>query len=235
MLVSVIIPVYNGEKYIKEAIDSVLNQTYKNIEILVVNDGSTDGTAEIIRIYEGAVSGFHYIEHKKNLGVAAALNTGIENTGGIWIKWLSADDILRRDAVEKLINFVKEDRYNWRKTIYYTHYHRIDENGRVIAAFVEPVRPESDLWKFYYGNGSSTIIHRDVFKLCGLFDERYRHSEDYEFWLRATQVFGVKLKLINEYTLMYRNHPGQLTLTVGGQLDEQIKDTIRQRITEIKH
>ncbi len=232
MLVSVIIPVYNGEKYIKEAIDSVLNQTYKDIQIFVVDDGSTDGTNEIIRIYEGAITGFQMATHEKNYGIAAALNTGIKYAKGQWIKWLSADDVLRPNAIEKMIDFVKEDRYNWRKTIYYTHYHVIDENGRIKKAFTEPMRSESDLWQLYYGNGSSSIIHRDVFKLCGLFDESYRHSEDYEFWLRATQIYDVKLRLIPEYTLLYRNHPGQITNKVGGSLDAKIKNSIRTRISE---
>ncbi len=232
MLVSIVIPVYNGEKYIKEAIDSALNQTYKETEILIVNDGSTDGTQEIIRIYEGGIIGFHFIEHEKNYGIAAALNTGIENTKGQFIKWLSADDVLETNAVETMMKYALQDRYNWHKSIYYSHYHIIDENGNFKGEFKEPTRVESDLWSFFYGNGSSSLIHRDVFKLCGLFNEDFSHSEDYEFWLRATQLYGVKLKLVPEFTLRYRNHPGQLTNKVGGKNDAKIKATIRQRMSE---
>lgn len=233
MLVSIIIPAYNAEKYIEEAIDSALNQTYKNIEVIVVNDGSTDNTQTICES-SNPTRRIKIIE-KNNGGPASALNAGIRIAKGEWIKWLSADDILEPDAIEKLVAYLFEDRYNWRKSIYYTHYRIIDKDGKFIKKFTEPERVESDLWKLFYGNGSSSIIHQDVFKLCGLFDENLRHSEDYEFWLRATQIYDVRLKLIPIYSLRYRRHPDQLTNKVGGSLDEQIKDSIRERLTTLKH
>jgi len=218
-----VIPAYNAEKYIKEAIDSALNQTYKDIEVLVIDDGSTDNTID-------RIPGGVWLHRQKNGGPASALNSGIKAAKGEWIKWLSADDILEPDAIESIMKYVKD-----KKTIYYTHYTIIDKDGKFIKKFTEPERVESDLWKLFYGNGSSSIIHKDVFALCGLFDENLRHSEDYEFWLRATQLYGVRLRLIPQYTLKYRRHPDQLTNKVGGSLDQTIKDSIRQRLTTLKH
>ena len=221
------IPAYNAEKYIKEAIDSALNQTYKDIEILVCDDVSTDRTYKILEKYGDKIK---LLRHDWNAGPAFTLNSCIKQAKGEWIKWLSADDVLYPESIDMLMEHATDH-----KTIYYTHYTIIDKFGNYIKRFTEPERVESDLWKLFYGNGSSSIIHRDVFELCGLFDENLRHSEDYEFWLRATQLYGVRLRLIPEYTLKYRRHPDQLTNKVGGTLDAQIKDSIRQRLSTLKH
>lgn len=94
--ISVVIPVYNGENYLKEAIDSALNQTYENVEVLVVDDGSVDGTREIMNAYGDRIIGLH----KKNGGVATALNMGIAHMSGEYFAWLSHDDLMKPDACE---------------------------------------------------------------------------------------------------------------------------------------
>ena len=220
------ISVYNGIRYIRESLESALNQ--RKSEVIVVDDGSTDGTTEFLK--ELRQDKKFKVIFKENGGPASALNAGIRVAKGDWIKWLSADDILDANCVERLLEYAKD-----KKTIYYTHYVIIDKDGKFIKLFTEPERVESDLWKLFYGNGSSSIIHKDVFKLCGLFDENLRHSEDYEFWLRATQLYGVHLTLIPEYTLKYRRHPDQLTNKVGGTLDQTIKDSISSRLATLKH
>jgi len=223
VLVSIIIPAYNVEKYIKQAIDSALNQTLdkKKYEVIVVDDGSTDKTWEIMKQSEADV----ITRSDVNRGVAATLNEGICSAKGKWIKWLSADDVMLPNCLETLMKYVTD-----KDCIYYTHYGIIDQNGKHKRNLKEPVRNESDLWKFFYGNGSSSIIHRSVFDTCGYFDESLPHSEDYEFWLRATQIFGIRLRLIPEYTILYRNHPDQLTHKVGGTLDAKIKDKIKSQL-----
>lgn len=228
MLVSIIIPAFNAEKFIKDAIDSALNQTYKDTEIIVVDDGSTNSLP--VEFWEKYSPLIKIYCHKENRGIASALNTGIKMSKGEWIKWLSADDMLRPNAIEVMMKWVKE-----KNCIYYTHYHIINEKGKIKKEFREPARPESDLWNLFFGNGSSSLINKKVFEICGFFDESLKHSEDYEFWLRATQIYGMRLILIPEFTLLYRSHPDQLTHKVGGTLDVQIKDSIRKRITEIRH
>ena len=229
MLVSIIIPCYNGEKFLQEAIDSALNQTHRHIEIIVVDDGSTD-TSRVI-----AQNSNVQVISKKNGGIASALNAGIVNAKGNFIKWLSADDVLEPSAIEVMLHEISINSHDYHKAIFYTPYTIIDENGKKIADFKESERDESYLWTAFYGNGSSSLIHRSIFKLCGLFDESLPHSEDYEFWLRATQLFGVELILIPFVTLKYRYHVGQLTKKVGGSLDKQIKASIRARESEMLH
>lgn len=217
--VSVIIPVYNGEKYIRECIESVQKQTYDSFEIIVIDDGSTDSTLDILTQIDGIT-----VLIKPNGGTGSALNAGIRNAKGNWIKWLSADDVMYEDCLELMINYAQTTPLN-NNMIFYSHYDIIDENGKVFANFREPEHDTSQLWNFFFGNGSTSLIHRDVFERIGGFAE-IKHSEDYEFWLRAT-TNGVKMKLVPEYTIKYRRHPDQLTNKIGGSLDTEIKNSIR--------
>ncbi len=104
-LVSIIIPVYNGEEYLRRCLDSILNQTYKNLEIIVVNDGSTDSTKKIIDEYKDK-----RIKpiHKENEGVSEARNDGIEKSTGRYISFVDADDYIEPDFVEKMLNIIKK-------------------------------------------------------------------------------------------------------------------------------
>jgi GT2 family glycosyltransferase len=217
--VSIIIPVYNGEKYILEAVISALNQTIP-CEVIVVNDGSTDKTHELLC----GVPNITYLI-KPNGGTASALNIGIRNSNGNWIHWLSADDVLYEDAVEKMLKNIDNN-----EKIYYSNYDIIDENSGRIGEFIEPIernfrtREErfKELMGNYYGNGSSSMIHRSVFEKIGYFDESIQHSEDYEFMLRAISK-GIDLKLIPIKTLKYRYHSEQMTHKVGGSLNDVIR------------
>jgi len=226
VLVSVVIPTYNAGKYLREAIDSALNQTYKDVEVIVSNDASTDNTKVIMEEYHDRII---QIDSPVNKGTARALNLGIKNAKGDWIKWLSADDVLLPQAIESMLWCMTPEYDD--NTIFYTNYHIIDQNGRHLRDFVEPKTPP-DLWDKFYGNGSTSMIHRNVFEKCGMFDESLRFGEDYEFWLRCTQIYGVKLHLLPIFTINYRNHPEQLTHKVGGGNDRQIKDSIMQRIPQ---
>lgn len=107
-LVSVVVPVYNVKKYLKKCLDSLLAQTYKNLEIIVVDDGSTDGSEKIVdeygRIYEKVK-----VFHKKNGGLSSARNLGIKKAHGQWLMFIDSDDYIRHDCIYKLIELVTED------------------------------------------------------------------------------------------------------------------------------
>ena len=102
-LISVIVPVYNVEKYIKKCLDSIIYQTYKNIEIILVDDGSTDNSGIICDVYKERDKRIKVI-HKKNNGVSAARNTGIENANGKWISFVDSDDWIDKNYFEILIS-----------------------------------------------------------------------------------------------------------------------------------
>ncbi len=101
MKVSIIIPVYNSEKYLEEAMKSALNQSYHDTEIIAVDDGSTDSSPEILKKYSDKIT----IVTKQNGGQASAVNAGIKASTGDWIKWLGNDDILYPNAIEEFITF----------------------------------------------------------------------------------------------------------------------------------
>lgn len=232
MLVSIIIPVFNGIKYIRNAVYSALDQQgFRDFEVIAVDDGSTDDTTGALALIQSMNEDrLRVYRQEKNAGPASALNIGIKNAKGDFIKWLSADDMLYPYSLKRMMDYIsKLEPEEIKNTIFYTHYRIIDENGNFKRDLKEPGHPESYLWERFFGNGSSSLIHKNVFEKCGLFDEGLLHSEDYEFWLRATQIYGVKMHLIPEFLLMYRNHPDQLTHKVGGTLDNVIKEKIRER------
>src|SRR5690554_326028 len=123
-LVSIIIPVYNGENFLKEAIESALNQTYKNIEIIVINDGSTDNTESIALSFGDKIKYYK----KSNGGVSSALNLGIEKMSGEYFSWLSHDDLYHKDKIYEQILIAKKNNYN-ENLIIGTHVEIINEDG----------------------------------------------------------------------------------------------------------
>lgn len=183
-LVSAVIPVYNGSNYVREAIDSALAQTYKNMEILVIDDGSTDNTWEILQSYGDKIRTFH----KENGGVSTALNLGIKNMRGEWFAWLSHDDLWLPENIEKKMKFLKE---NPSYMMCYGEMDYINSEHKILKIYNSTGRwyPKSkmlrhllrcgcDIW------GITTLINRECFERIGLFNENLRYCQDYEFWYR---------------------------------------------------
>lgn len=131
-LVSIIVPIYNAEKFIKETIQTVLNQTYNKWELLLINDCSKDDSVKIIKEFEQKDSRIHLIELKNNSGAAIARNTGIENAKGRYIAFLDADDLWDKGKLEKQLNFIKKNNYEFT----FTSYEFTDENGNINGKIV---------------------------------------------------------------------------------------------------
>lgn len=214
MKVSIIIPVYNASKYIDECIQSALGQTYDDIEIIAVDDGSKDDSLQKLRKYIDKVK----VLSKENGGTPTALNAGIKQMSGEWFKWLSADDILEKNAIEVLINATKKLGDISKSCIFYSSYNLIDQEGKIVGEFIEPDYNNLEdfdknviLLDHYYGNGTTSLIHKSLFDRFGLFDEKVKFQEDYEFWLRCCIIHGCKLHLISNKLARYRLHEAQLT------------------------
>lgn len=213
---SIIIPAYNAEKYIKKTLESAILQMYNDYEIIVVNDGSTDRTAEIVSEYKSMVR----LITQPNKGTAAALNTGIKamNKNSGWFKWLSADDLLHENSLYHVKQEIQKLGDASKNTIFYTHYDIVDHEGNFVKEFIEPDYNKLSAFErnvilldHYYGNASSSFIHKSLFSKIGYFDETVGYAEDYEFWLRACLLHNVNLHLIPIKSLKYRVHSGQLT------------------------
>lgn len=207
--VSIIIPVYNGQKYLREAIDSALSQTYKNIEVIVVNDGSRDeGASERIALSYGKKIRYF---HKKNGWVASALNLGIKNMTGEYFSWLSHDDVYYPEKIESQIKFLakKQDK----KLVVFSDFDLIDEHSKVYANIAVKDFPSSkfklELIQSSPISGCSLLIHKSLFDQVGLFDEKNRTAQDYDMWFKLADVTSfVHLK---KRIIQSRVHRDQIT------------------------
>ncbi len=206
--ISIIIPVYNGEKYLREAIDSALTQTYGNIEVIVVNDGSTDGTEKIAQSYGEKIQ--YYA--KENGGVSTALNLAIKKSSGDYISWLSHDDVYYPEKIEKQISYLNKcsDNHN---VILFTDYDCIDGNSVVFKEVkldheLLEKKPEYALLRGMI-NGCTLLIPREAFNHCGLFDEGLKCTQDYDKWLEMMKEYN--FVHMSEKLILYREHEAQGT------------------------
>jgi glycosyltransferase involved in cell wall biosynthesis len=194
-LVTIVIPVFNGSNYLKEAVDSALAQTYTNLEIIVVNDGSQDnGLTEAIALAYG--DRIRYFS-KQNGGTSTALNIGIQNMRGDYFCWLSHDDLYHPECVEAQIKTLAD--LDEKTTITMTDLCTMDENYRIMCADTDysfhikewPLRAEARLHPIIYMklHGCQIMFHRSVFERVGLFDEEMLVAQDFEFFARAFREF----------------------------------------------
>lgn len=193
-LVSIIIPVYNGSNYLAEAIDSALEQTYKNIEIIVVNDGSTDNgkTERIAKSYGNKIKYYK----KKNGGVATALNFGIEKAMGEYISWLSHDDIYYKDKIRKSINRLREAKDKNISVLCSINF--INEYGQELYKGKFPDSNVENGLKLLingYINGCALLIPKIILK-DNMFDPALPTTQDYDLWYR---IFKSNDILLTQY------------------------------------
>ena len=209
--VTIVIPVYNGEKYVKYAIDSAVAQTYKNLEILVVDDGSSDKTPEIVKSYGNKV---RYIR-KENGGVSSALNLAIKKMKGEYFSWLSHDDTYEPNKIEREIAFLKEHNYLGKKVVVFADYYLIDKNGKLIAEAKKDHdeienKPEYNLLKGHI-NGLTLLIPKKAFDEYGEFDTQLSCAQDYEMWRKMMKTY--KFVHMPETIVSTRWHKKQTTHT----------------------
>ena len=178
-LVSIITPMYNSGKFIKDIIVSVLNQTYEEWEMIIVDDCSTDISPEIVKSYIDSESRIKYIKTDENRGVSNARNIALKNANGQYIAFLDSDDIWDKEKLEKQINFMKEKDC----AISFTSYELIDEDNRKLNKIVRVV-PSIDYKTLLKGNvlGCLTVII-DKSKLDFEIKMSGVRHEDYVLWL----------------------------------------------------
>lgn len=210
--VAIVIPVLNGTKYLPEAIDSVLAQTYRNFEIIVVDDGSTDGTWAIIEAYMASHPSIIRGIRKTNGGIASALNAGILAARSKYFAWLSHDDRFLPDKLEKQLALLK---HNPHAVGVYTDYSYIDAVGVRVGRVYAPWYPQAEMLRHFlqsvFINGSTLVIERACLIELGLFDEGLRYSQDAMMWVHL--IMRYPLAHIPEPLTEYRIHPEQTTST----------------------
>jgi glycosyltransferase involved in cell wall biosynthesis len=198
-LVSVVIPVFNGERFLREAVQSVIDQDYAPLEIIIVDDGSTDGTATVAKSLPETVRYLHQTNH----GPAAARNRGIEQARGDLIAFADADDLWPAHKLELQLPYLIKDA-------------RVDiVLGRIQQVRLsETVDGQTQSQEFadpaFSVNLGSAVIRKSVFERVGLFDETMRYSEDVDWFMRAREG-GATIVTIDAVTLLYRHHEQNMT------------------------
>ena len=202
-LVTIVLPVYNGAQYLSESIKSCLNQTYQNIELIIVDDCSTDNTPEIIYEYLKKDTRVKSICHKENRKLPAALNTGFKMAIGEYFTWTSDDNLYHPAAIEEMLIFMQK---NPEVNVVYTDYSIIDEKGLIIK---NQIVEEPDILKYRSCISACFMYQSKVYKCLKGFDEGLFLVEDYDFWLRAFRYFT--LKPLHKNLYFYRRHSKSLT------------------------
>ncbi|VAX32280.1 hypothetical protein MNBD_NITROSPIRAE02-1387 [hydrothermal vent metagenome] len=203
--VSVIVPTYNRARLLGRALQSILNQTYRDFEVIVVDDGSTDNTGEVVRSFSAL--DIRYIRHKNNKGEAAARNTGVLAARGDFIAFLDSDDEWLPEKLEKQMAVFQDQSPH--VGIVYSNMCEIERTGKKRLWKSPTFMPEDGYFHRralnyqVYGIGiGSSIVRRACFEKVGLFDERLSYYVDFDFFIRLSREFyfyHIKEPLMNYY------------------------------------
>lgn len=207
---SVIIPSYNQAIYLPSTLDSLLAQTYRDFEIIVVDDGSTDDTDTVLAHYQGQIQSIH----QDNKGLSSARNSGFAASRGEYIYFLDSDDLLLPNALENFVAYLDS---HPDCALVYSAWQQITSDGTRVLDEVHPhheghVLKELLLREFFFF-ASMTIIRRNALKKVGLFDEELTWSDDADMWLRLAQA-GCIFGYIDEPVVQYRVHMRSMSAAV---------------------
>jgi len=214
--ITVLMSVYNEEKYLREAVDSILNQTFENFEFLIINDASTDKTVKILESYNDPRIKIY--NNKKNIGLTKSLNVGLKMAKGKYIARQDADDISMPDRFEKQTDFLnKHDNY----AVVGTFARIINEHSEEIRPFRIPTE-DSDIRNFLKTDNcmvhGSVMIRMSTLLDMGFYNEDFERSQDYELWLRLTKKYYMR----NIPDFLYCRRMQSKTLKTSYILEQQL-------------
>ncbi len=206
--VTVLMSVYNGEKYLREAVDSILNQTFKDFEFIIINDGSTDKTLKILNSYNDPR--MKIINNKKNIGLTRSLNKGLSIAKGEYIARQDSDDISMPERLEKQVDFLERN-----KTVGLigTYSYIINGKGRILYKS-KSSRSEDISKNLIRGNvfaHGSVMFRKFLLEKVGAYREEFKTSQDYDLWLRLIEI--TKAFRISEFLYKWRLLPDSISAT----------------------
>ncbi|CAG9606590.1 glycosyltransferase family 2 protein [Pseudoneobacillus rhizosphaerae] len=206
-LVSVFMPVFNCEKYIKESLESILNQTYSNLEILIIDDGSTDNTIEIISSYND--KRIRLLKNGENKGIPFTRNRGLEESKGKYMAIMDADDIAFLNRIERQVNYMEVNKDIDVVASYFNIF-----GGRIKKSYKPKLfSPEEISAKLIFSNpiGNSTaFIRLETIKINKLkYNANYFVAQDYDMWVQISKVG--KISILPEILLEYRISSNNIT------------------------
>ncbi|STQ74765.1 glycosyltransferase family 2 protein [Grimontia hollisae] len=221
-LISIILPVYNGSRYLNDAIQSILAQTYKSWELIIVNDCSTDNSLEIANGWAKKDKRIKIYNNPENLKLPKSLNYGFSVSKGEYLTWTSDDNLLHKDFLLKMKKIL-DDGYDFA----YSNYNLIGD--KVGQRYVE--HPENIL--NYNIIGASFMYTRQVYDEIGNYDDTLFLLEDYDYWIRVYQKFS--LKRVNDFIYDYRVHGEALSSTRHVEIEMLTSEYILTKILELRN
>ncbi|HVV03781.1 MAG TPA: glycosyltransferase family A protein [Puia sp.] len=227
-LVSIVLPTYNGSRYIRQSIDSCLGQSFSDFELIIVNDCSTDNTAEIIEEYRKKDPRIKVIHNTFNKKLPLSLNTGFEQAQGKYHTWTSDDNYYAPGALEKMVHILTADP---NIDLVYTDYSLVDENGHVFG--VRKFNNIYDSFTDWLGCGACFLYKEQVFRMNKGYNPGAFLIEDYDFFMRAFLQFN--FYYLSGYDLyFYREHPSSLTSTQGDVVNDLAKIMVERQMAGLE-
>jgi glycosyltransferase involved in cell wall biosynthesis len=226
-LVSVILPVYNAEKFLKKSVRSVTAQSYKNLEIIIINDCSTDNSGLILEQLQKKDARIIILSNETNSGISKTLNKGIEKSNGKYIARMDADDICFNDRIEKQVSFLEE---NKSIAICGCSFIKIDENGKTVGRVIYPTDDivlKAELFFYCPFAHPAMMMRRTVLNETGLYQD-YAPAEDYELWLRIAEKFQVANLADN--LVYYRTHSSNSTVVLKNKMFNALNNVVCKHI-----
>lgn len=206
-LISIVLPIYNGEKYMRQSIESVIGQSYSNWELLILDDGSTDNTAAIALEYEAKDSRIHYYKNPQNMRLPRTLNRGFSLAKGTYLTWTSDDNLYYPTALEKMYVALKEQE----REFAFASCDVIDGDGKIVECIMVGKRAPKQM----VGSnpvGACFLYSRKAYEAVGEYDSELTLVEDFDYWQRLSMRFPPVC--ISEKLYAYRWHDGALTSTM---------------------
>ncbi len=218
--VSIVLPVYNGARFLRQSIESCLKQTYRDLELIVVDDGSKDDSIEIVKSYDD--DRLKLVCHETNRRLPAALNTGFAHSLGLYLTWTSHDNFYAPSGIAEMVNFIEE---HPQVDFVFADEYRVDERDQILQEFkagpLEQLGEENCL-------GGAFLYRRTVYEKLGPYSEQVFLAEDYEYWLRASACFT--LAHLERPLYYYRVHPNSLSRRFKGGAATEAALAVRRQI-----
>jgi hypothetical protein len=202
--VSIVLPTHNGSRYLRQSIESCLGQSYTNLELIVVDDGSAEDIRGVVDEFAGDER-VRYVRHEKNRGLPAALNTGFANASGAYLTWTSDDNYYQSDAIERMLRFLLRHPH---VGFVYASVYVVDERQPAQPVRVRRVLPPADLRR-QNSVGACFLYRREVYESVGLYNPDAVLVEDYDYWVRVANRFRMQRIVAPLY--YYRYHDKSLT------------------------
>jgi len=225
--ISILMPVYNGEAFLKQAINSVLVQSFLDWELIIINDNSTDKSPEIIKWYLGQDDRIRLISNETNLGLVASLNEGINIAKGEFLARLDCDDYWSNpEKLSKQVNFLAQ---NPDCALLGAWADMIDESGKHLKNFCPPVADKKIRGQILWHNcflHSSIMVRKSVLLEAGGYKREEQHVEDYGLWLRIGKI--AQFANLSEVLVSYRLVPQSVTRTKNAQQLKSIISLIKK-------